>query len=134
MWSWESPREAELRPGRRPGRSRLTSAIIAALALPLAIAGGGGVSGCSAARSGPAGGETPTTVVVLAASSLTEPMTAIARDFESSHPGTDIQVSFAASSTLVTQVNQGAPADLLALAGATAAEPLAKACIVGDAP
>ena len=61
-------------------------------------------------------------------------MTGIARDFESSHPGTDIQVSFAASSTLVTQVNQGAPADLLALAGATAAVPLDKARIVGDAP
>lgn len=98
----------------------------AALAVALAV------SGCGSA-SGEAGREpTRHTVVVLAASSLTESLTAIAKDFETSHGGTDIQLSFAASSTVVTQVNQGAPADLVALAGAAAAEPLDRRRIVGS--
>ena len=86
------------------------------------------LAGCSAAVGGSGNGSdrpaTRHTVVVLAASSLTEALTAIAKDFEASHPGTDIQLSFAASSTVVTQVNQGAPADLIALAGTAAMGPL----------
>jgi molybdate transport system substrate-binding protein len=115
-------------------RAHLTSATLAALASALAIAAVVGVAGCSAAGGTP-GSEPPRhTVVMLAASSLTEPMTAIAKDFESSHPGTDIQLSFSASSTVVSQVNQGAPADLIALAGTAAAEPLNKSRIVGGTP
>ena len=97
-------------------------------ALTLAL----GVAGCSAAGGAPGNGPTRHTVVVLAASSLTESLTAIAKDFEASHPGTDVQLSFAASSTVVTQVNQGAPADLIALAGTSSAGPLDKSRIVGD--
>ncbi len=120
----------------RPGppdrvRAGLTSATLAALASAVAIAA---VAGCSAAAGTPGSEPTRHTVVMLAASSLTEPMTAIAKDFESSHPGTDIQLSFAASSTVVSQVNQGAPADLIALAGRAAAEPLNKSGIVGGTP
>ncbi len=99
--------------------------MVAAFALAL------GVAGCGASGRAPENGPTRHTVVVLAASSLTESLTAIARDFEASHPGTDVQLSFAASSTVVTQVNQGAPADLIALAGTSAADPLDKSRIVG---
>jgi len=115
-------------------RARLTSATLAALASALAIAAVVGVAGCSAAGGTPGSEPTSHTVVMLAASSLTEPMTAIAKDFESSHPGTDIQLSFAASSTVVSQVNQGAPADLIALAGTAAAVPLNKSRIIGGTP
>jgi molybdate transport system substrate-binding protein len=87
------------------------------------------LSGCSGARDEPGDGATRHTVVVLAASSLTESLTAIAGDFEASHPGTTIQLSFASSSTVVTQVNQGAPADLIALAGTSAMDPLEKSQI-----
>jgi len=111
------------RAGRAP--TRVPSHIVALLALALIVAG------CSATGKAPSAGPTRHTVVVLAASSLTESLSAIAKDFESSHPGTDIQVSFAASSTLVNQVNQGAPADLIALAGTSAASPLDKSRIVG---
>jgi len=69
-------------------------------------------------------------VTVLAAASLTEAMTAMAHDFESGHPGTRIRLSFAASSTIVQQVNQGAPADLIALAGTAAMKPLAPGTVV----
>jgi molybdate transport system substrate-binding protein len=115
-------------------RAPLTSATLAALASALAVAALVGVAGCSAAGGKPRSEPTRHTVVMLAASSLTEPMTAIAKDFESSHPGTDIQLSFAASSTVVSQVNQGAPADLIALAGTAAAVPLNKSLIVGSTP
>ncbi|MEO8556480.1 MAG: molybdate ABC transporter substrate-binding protein [Actinomycetota bacterium] len=100
--------------------------VAAALALALSL------GGCSTAGGAARNGPTRHTVVVLAASSLTESLTVIARDFESSHPGADIQLSFAASSTVVTQVNQGAPADLVALAGTSAAGPLDKSRIVGE--
>lgn len=70
-------------------------------------------------------------MVVLAASSLTEPLTAIAKDFETGHPQVDVQVSFAASSTVVTQVNQGAPADLIALAGMTSVAALDQRRVTG---
>jgi len=90
------------------------------------------VAGCGGTDAEP--GNTPTrhTVVMLAASSLTESLTAIAKDFEASHPSTTVQLSFAASSTVVTQVNQGAPADLIALAGTSAAGPLDRGRIVKD--
>ena len=113
-------------PRRCRGAARVTSPIVAAFALAL------GVAGCSAAGGAPGNGPTRHTVVVLAASSLTESLTAIAQDFEASHPGTDVQLSFAASSTVVTQVNQGAPADLVALAGTSAMGPLDKSRIAKD--
>jgi molybdate transport system substrate-binding protein len=115
---------------RRAGRSGGVPAAAATVAMAVAVA----VAGCGAAAGQPGNAPTRHTVVVLAASSLTEPLTAIAKDFESSHPGTDVQVSFAASSTVVSQVNQGAPADLIALAGISAAGPLDKSRIVGGMP
>ena len=51
-----------------------------------------------------------------AASSLTEAFTALAADFEASHPGVDVALNFAGSSALVEQVNAGAPVDVLATA------------------
>jgi len=86
-------------------------------ALAVATLATAAVAGCSPAAGEPGDSATRHTVVVLGASSLTEPLSAIAKDFEASHPGTDVQLSFAASSILVTQVNQGAPADLIAFAG-----------------
>jgi molybdate transport system substrate-binding protein len=114
--------------GRRGGVP--VAAVTAAVAAAVSVA----LAGCSTAAGQP--GKVPArhTVVVLAASSLTKPLTAIAQDFESSHPGTDVQVSFAASSTVVSQVNQGAPADLVALAGISVAGPLDKSRIIGDMP
>ncbi len=115
---------------RRAGRSGGVPAAAATVTMAVAVA----VAGCGAAAGQPGNAPTRHTVVILAASSLTEPLTAIAKDFESSHPGTDVQVSFAASSTVVSQVNQGAPADLIALAGISAAGPLDKSRIVGGMP
>ena len=67
----------------------------------------------------PAGcGDDPNTegLVVLAASSLTEAFTDLARDFERAHAGVRVQLRFDGSSALVRSLAQGAPGDVLATA------------------
>lgn len=49
---------------------------------------------------------------VFAASSLTESFTQIGKQFEKAHSGIKIMFSFQASSTLLTQIKAGAPADI----------------------
>ncbi|MFI7076251.1 molybdate ABC transporter substrate-binding protein [Micromonospora sp. NPDC049903] len=55
-------------------------------------------------------------LTVFAAASLTESFTRIGRDFEAAHEGVKVTFSFAGSSALATQINQGAPADVFASA------------------
>lgn len=55
-------------------------------------------------------------VIVFAASSLTESFTQVGKQFEQSHPGIKINFSFQASSTLLTQIKAGAPADIFVAA------------------
>jgi molybdate transport system substrate-binding protein len=55
-------------------------------------------------------------ITVLAAASLTESFTRIGTDFEAANPGSKVIFSFAGSSTLATQINQGAEADVFASA------------------
>ncbi len=57
-----------------------------------------------------------TTVTVFAAASLQEPFDEIGDRFETEHPGTRVEISYAGSSTLAEQIRQGAPADVLATA------------------
>lgn len=64
---------------------------------------------------GSAGGE-DVTLTVFAAASLKKTFTEIGEQFEASHPGTTVVFSFAGSSDLVTQLQQGAPADVFASA------------------
>lgn len=84
------------------------------------------LAACAAPTSGPSTSADGVSgrVTVLAAASLTESLDAIATDFEASHPGLEVEVSYGSSATLVQQANQGAPADVLALAGESAAKPL----------
>lgn len=75
--------------------------------------------GCGADAEVPAGGrpaEVRGTVTVLAAASLTDAFTELGRLFERAHPGVTVQLSFAASSELASQVTAGAPADVFASA------------------
>lgn len=68
----------------------------------------------------PAGAAAPSTVngtvTVLGASSLTEAFTEMGQRFEHKYPDVAVVFSFNSSTTLVTQVQQGAPADVIATA------------------
>ena len=103
-------------PARWPATAALT------LVLPLTCLA---LIACADAdgEGGDAGAE-PHTLTVLAAASLTDVLELVAEDFEADHEGVTVERSFAASSTIVAQVNEGAPADVIALAGTTPLERL----------
>jgi molybdate transport system substrate-binding protein len=56
------------------------------------------------------------TITVFAASSLTDAFNQEASAFQKAHPGVTVKLNFGGSPTLVTQIDQGAPADVLATA------------------
>lgn len=58
-------------------------------------------------------------ITVFAAASLTESFNQIGKAFESANPGAKVTFSFAGSSALATQINNGAPADVFASASPT---------------
>jgi molybdate transport system substrate-binding protein len=98
-------------------RARLS---IAALSLLVATACGGG-----AGAGGSPGGQSQH-ITVFAASSLTDAFSAAGKAYESSHAGATVTFSFAASSDLVQQVQQGAPADVIATASTTTMDQVSK--------
>ena len=75
--------------------------------LPLAACGGDDESDARA---------TTTTLTVYAAASLTSTFEEIADEFEAEHDGVEVELSFGGSSDLVTQIQEGAPADVFASA------------------
>ncbi len=81
------------------------SAIAAAVTIALAL------SACSA----PSDDTQPTTLTVFAAASLTETFEDLADRFSEAHD-VEVQLNLAGSSDLVTQVLEGAPADVIATA------------------
>jgi molybdate transport system substrate-binding protein len=100
---------------RRGGASPpfgLLSVVVALLAaLALAAAACGGASTTTAGQ--------PRELSVFAAASLTDAFTQLGEDFTATHPDVKVTFNFAGSNDLVTQVQQGAPADVLATADTT---------------
>ena len=92
-----------------------TVALLLSLVAALALAGCGGSDASGGASGGSSDKETGT-LNVLAAASLTETFTSLAKDFEADHPGVTVKLAFDSSATLAEQVTQGAPADVLATA------------------
>lgn len=74
------------------------------------------------------------TVTVYAASSLKKSFDAIAAEFLQAHPGSKVQISYDGSSTLVTQLTGGAPADVFASADEKNMTKLTAAGLQGAAP
>jgi molybdate transport system substrate-binding protein len=100
-----------------------TYRIVAAFAILALIAGCGSSGSKQAPATTPAAaGATSSSpqiggaITVLAAASLTEAFTTLGKQFEAAHPGASVKFSFAASSALVQQIKQGAPADVFASA------------------
>ena len=80
--------------------------------------GGGPASGSGANEESSVGGEDGRggALTVFAASSLTDAFGVLAEDFEEQNPGVEVRQSFESSSTLLAQIQQGAPADVFASA------------------
>jgi len=93
--------------------ARFAFAAMAVLLLTVALAGGCGGGG---GPPGDGGGEPGFTLTVLGASSLTDAFGELADAFEEQNPGTTVRTSFGASSALLAQIQQGAPADVFASA------------------
>jgi molybdenum ABC transporter, periplasmic molybdate-binding protein len=77
-----------------------------------------GSSGGTAAASPSATPQTGT-ISVFAAASLTDAFKALGTSFQMAHPAVTVQFNFAGTPTLVTQIEQGAPADVFASADTT---------------
>ena len=98
--------------------SRTGALVATALVMLAASCGGGyGSNGRADAQS--------QNVTVFAASSLTDAFTDIGKAYEATHAGAKVTFSFAASSDLVQQVQQGAPADVIATASTTTMDEVA---------
>ncbi|WP_144765680.1 molybdate ABC transporter substrate-binding protein [Curtobacterium sp. 9128] len=99
-------------------RTTTTAAVMAAVALTAGLAGcstGSADSADSTATPSASAGPTGS-ITVFAAASLQKTFTQLGADYEHAHPGTTIRFSFAGSSDLVTQIQNGAPADVFASA------------------
>lgn len=110
---------------QRQRTARLSLIIAVALIGALLTAcDSGGDSGLTPTRATPAtqapgGSPTPDlsgSITVLAASSLTDAFNQEASAFKKAHPNVTVTFAFGGSPALVTQLDQGAPADLLATA------------------
>lgn len=95
--------------GRRAG---WVAVLMAAVLLVAASCG-------SASSSNSNGNGLSGTVFVLAAASLTSAFDQIGKEFHDANPGVQVKFSYAGSSSLVTQIEQGAPADVFASADTT---------------
>jgi molybdate transport system substrate-binding protein len=89
-------------------------ALLAAAVL-LAACGSGGGSASTSPLATPLSG----TVSVFAAASLTDAFNAVGTSFQRANSGVTMKFNFAGTPTLVTQIEQGAPADVFASADTT---------------
>ncbi|SDZ57234.1 molybdate ABC transporter substrate-binding protein [Herbiconiux ginsengi] len=105
------------------------------------------LAGCAGSGSGTndgPGASTPTSatptagslhgsITVFAAASLKQTFTDLAARFEAENPGTTIELNFAGSSDLVTQITEGAPADVFASADEKNMSKLTDAALIDPA-
>ncbi|WP_204082755.1 molybdate ABC transporter substrate-binding protein [Asanoa ishikariensis] len=97
-------------------RARWTSIVLAAVTVASLTACGSDSANTAATGASASPNAVSGPITVFAAASLTGSFTQIGKDFEAANPGTTVTFSFAGSSALATQINQGAPADVFASA------------------
>jgi molybdate transport system substrate-binding protein len=97
-------------------------AVLAALTL---------ISGCNSTEQPEAGSAN---IMVFAAASLKKTFTEIGEQFKDENPGASVEFSFAGSSDLVTQLTQGALADVFASADTTSMDKAAQAGLLAGDP
>lgn len=111
---------------------RLSRIAAAAVALMCVISGCGSSNQASPTSSTTATGGGK--LIVFAAASLKKTFTDIGQQFKTDNPGTDIEFNFAGSSDLVTQLTQGAPADVFASADTNNMNKAAQAGLLAGDP
>lgn len=105
-------------------------AVVSALSLALAGCGSSNQTPANSSTSAAAGGK----IVVFAAASLKQTFTDIGAQFKTQNPGSSVEFSFAGSSDLVTQLTQGAQADVFASADTANMDKAAKAGLLAGNP
>lgn len=115
---------------RSPGRA--AAAVLCLLGLAVAACGSDPAGSSSASGSPPRSGSPALSgsLTVFAAASLTEAFRDAASTLENSHPGLSVTYSFAGSQQLVSNVKNGAPADVIATADAQTMRALVTAGLV----
>jgi molybdate transport system substrate-binding protein len=96
------------------------------------------ISGCGSSDKAPASSSTTASagakIIVFAAASLKKTFTDIGEQFKTDNPGGSVEFSFAGSSDLVTQLTQGAPADVFASADTKNMDKAAQAGLLAGDP
>lgn len=100
-------------------KSRIAgAALLIVSAFSLAACGGstGGAASAPAGTGSTAAQSASGTVTVFAAASLTDAFKELSGKFQQQNPGANVRFSFGGSSTLLSQIQQGAPVDVFASA------------------
>ena len=103
---------------------------LAARVMGVAAVVGLTVAGCGSSDDSGSDGA----LIVFAAASLKKSFTEIGEQYKADNPRADIEFSFAGSSDLVTQLTQGAPADVFASADTTNMDKVADAGLLAGQP
>ena len=112
----------------------IRSRVLAGVAVLCCLIPAAGCGESFGQESDSAGGGGEDTLTVFAASSLTDAFGELEKTFEKRHPGVDVRQSFESSSMLLTQIQQGAPADVFASAAQEEMDTAAKESLVSGEP
>ena len=116
------------------GSRKVWTPAVLLLALAIVVAGCGAGSGGGSGGSGGGGNKEGGTLTILAASSLTDAFRELGNTFEKENPGTTVKTSLGASSDLLVQIQQGAPADVFASAAEEEMDTAEKDGLVSGTP
>src|SRR5437867_2171482 len=112
-------------------RLPIASGLVLSLVLGFTACGSDREPSTKKGPSSPSTAPKPTgSITVFAAASLTESFTDLQTRLKTSEPGVSVRYNFAGSGTLVTQIKQGAPADVIATADAASMKMLTEAGLV----
>ncbi|MBS1838351.1 MAG: molybdate ABC transporter substrate-binding protein [Actinobacteria bacterium] len=114
-----------------------TPVIAALLVVSLVVAGCSAGDGAASATRDPRSGSRHAlrgNVTVSAAASLKEAFTEVAKDFEAVNPGVVVSINFGSSADLATQIDSGAPADVVAFAAESDMTSLEDAHLLSGTP
>lgn len=92
------------------------------------------LTACATQDAAPPAAKPTGAVSVFAAASLRPAFTALAAQFKTRYPGTSVTFNFAGSPTLVTQIEQGATADVLATADSANMQNAKAAGVIDGSP